>query len=234
MKTEIAYIYALIDPIHLNVRYVGKTIRPKERFKEHLKECLSLKTYKDKWLNKLKSKNLIPIFKVLKICSLSEFEKYEEFYIKKYQSRFLTNSDESGQGNKNRKRELVENSNFNRKIVYQYNLNGDFIQEYKSVRECSRQLNINHANITRCCNGISKHASGFIFRYDNNSRIEKIDNPNAIKKRVVEVDHFGNEINRWNSITDCSKELKLNYGNLSRACNGINRSVKGRYFKFLE
>lgn len=105
--------------------------------------------------------------------------------------------------------------------------------EYKSVREASRQLSIDHSQITRACNGVAKHANGFIFTYNKEKNIKKIVTPNAVKKQVIEVDNNGNEINKWSSLMECSRNTKIDNGNLSRVCNGKLPSIKSRFFKFL-
>lgn len=231
MKTDIAYIYSLTDPETKEVRYIGKTVNPKYRLKGHLYESKKTENYRCNWIRGLLRRGLEPIFNILEICSLQNFEEREAYHISLYDFNELTNSDEKGQGNKNRKRELVENANYKNKKVYQYSLNGEFIKDYKSVREASRQLLITHANITRCCNKIVKHASGFIFSYQK-EKIEPLINPNAIKKSVIEVDLQDNQIGEWTSIMDCSRKTGIDNGNLSRVCNGKLRHIKGRIFKF--
>ncbi len=233
-STEIAYIYALIDPENNIVRYIGKTVVPKFRLSGHISESKITNTYKSKWIRKLLRKNLKPIFKILKICNLSDFVKYETEYINLYKSRYLTNSDDTGQGNINRRKEIIDRAaKKTSKIVYQYTLNGIMIRKFKSVREASRNLSISHANISRCCNGIFNHTNGFIFRYKN-EYVDTIENPNAMRKRVMEIDSNGNGIQCWYSIMDCSRDTKIDNGNISRVCNKLIKSIKNRIFIFKE
>lgn len=51
------------------------------------------------------------------------------------------------------------------KRVMQYDLNGDFIAEYPSLREAGRQLGFSISNIKECCKGRYKSTHGYIFRY---------------------------------------------------------------------
>lgn len=51
-----------------------------------------------------------------------------------------------------------------RKIVLQFNLNGDFIKEWESTMAVYRELKINCRN---CCRGLAKTACGFIWKYKN-------------------------------------------------------------------
>jgi len=231
MKTDIAYIYALLDPRDNSVRYIGKTINPKDRLRQHL-YCKKEHNYRSIWINSLIKKNLKPLMKILKICPLTEFVKYETEFIRLYKDSKLTNSDETGQGNINRKREIIDRAIKKiSKIVYQYDLNGDFIQKFKSVRFAAEVLELSHSNISRSCNGIFSHTGGFIFRFKKVA-VKKIDNPNAVRKCVVEIDEFGNIIEKWDSIMDCSRSTKIDNSNISRVCNEKMKSIKGRYFKF--
>jgi hypothetical protein len=231
MKTDIAYIYLLIDPQTEKVRYVGKTVNPKYRLSGHITESPKLKNHRCNWIKSLLIKGLKPIFKIVEICPLDIFQERESHHIGLYNFNELTNSDEGGQGNKNRRREIIENSKYRNKKVFQYNLSGDFIKDYKSVREASRHLSITHANIARCCNKIMKHASGFIFSYKMEI-IKPIPKPNAIKISVIEVDLQGNQLGEWISLMDCSRNTGIDNGNLSRVCNGKLKHIKGRIFKF--
>jgi hypothetical protein len=232
---ELAYIYGLVDPRNNEIRYIGKTKNPKSRLSGHITESKDIKVvnYRIKWIRKLISLGLKPKIVFLKICSISNFVKYETEYIKLYSSGRLTNSDETGQGNTNRKREVLnrQSENSSRK-VYQYDLNGNFIKEYRSVRDAATQLKTNHSNISRCCNAKYNHSKGFIFRYDKLIILEKVESPNAVKKTVIELDIDGHEINRWNSIMDCSRDTEIDHGNLSKVCNGKLKSIKKRFFKF--
>jgi hypothetical protein len=231
MKTDIAYIYSLTDPETKKIRYIGKTVNPKYRLREHLYESVKTQNYRCNWIRGLIKRGLTPIFNILEICPVQNFEEREAYHISLYDFKELTNSDEKGQGNKNRRRELVENANYKNKKVYQYDLNGNFIKEYKSTREAARQLSISHGNITRCCNKIAKHASGFIFSYKQEKQ-GIVSRPNAVKLPIMELDSDGNTIQEWNSLMDCSRDTKIDNGNLSRVCNGKLKHIKGRIFKF--
>ena len=58
------------------------------------------------------------------------------------------------------------------KIILQYDLNGNFIKEYPSIREASRQTKINRSSISKNCDNIFSKAGNYIwlFKSDFNSR----------------------------------------------------------------
>ena len=53
------------------------------------------------------------------------------------------------------------------KIVYQYDLDGNFIREWKSTREIERELKISHSAISECCNNKTHHNTvyGYLWKY---------------------------------------------------------------------
>ncbi len=97
-------VYGLVDPITLNIRYIGKTINGMSRPYEHFKPS-SLKegnTKKNNWLKKLFTQNLLPF-----IIVINEFDQIsnDELYLKeqesiKYYKQFndLTNLGDGGPG----------------------------------------------------------------------------------------------------------------------------------------
>ena len=50
------------------------------------------------------------------------------------------------------------------KIVLQYSLDGEFIREWPSTRECERN-GFNQGNVAACCRGEYNSSCGFIWRY---------------------------------------------------------------------
>jgi hypothetical protein len=235
MQTLITFIYGLYEINNPNtIRYIGKTNNPSTRLRDHLSEAKRSKYNNHRlcWIRSTITNNEPIGLKVLKVCPLSDFVFYETEFIKLYKSDKLTNSDDSGQGNINRKREIIENAAEKiSKKVYQFDLNGIFINEYKSARFASRELNIDHSHIIRCCNGVIKHTNKFIFKYKN-EKPEPILLPNAVKKSIMEIDINGNIINKWKSLMDCSRDTKIDNGNLSRVCNGKLPHIRKRIFKF--
>jgi hypothetical protein len=53
----------------------------------------------------------------------------------------------------------------NSKPVFQFTLQGIFIQEWPSVHEASRKLKITNSNICECISGKHKQTHGFLFKY---------------------------------------------------------------------
>lgn len=52
-----------------------------------------------------------------------------------------------------------------KRIINQYDLKGNFIQEWPTIASASKYYNLNSANIVANCNGRYKTAGGFIWKY---------------------------------------------------------------------
>lgn len=55
------------------------------------------------------------------------------------------------------------------KPIIQYDLDGNFIQEYPSMHEAARCLGLKQGGISMCCRGIAKTAYGFVWKYKNDN-----------------------------------------------------------------
>jgi hypothetical protein len=62
-------------------------------------------------------------------------------------------------------RDMSKASNARKKIVLQYDLDGNFIKEWESASEAERNIG---GDIKACCNNKQKTAAGFIWKYKNN------------------------------------------------------------------
>lgn len=58
-------------------------------------------------------------------------------------------------------------SNPNRKIVYQYTKDGQFIKEWECIANASNSLKIQNSHISECANNKRKSAGGYKFSYIN-------------------------------------------------------------------
>ena len=52
-----------------------------------------------------------------------------------------------------------------KKSILQYDINGNFILEYSSARECEKQTGIGYRMISRVCNGGRPNTHGYIFKF---------------------------------------------------------------------
>jgi hypothetical protein len=66
------------------------------------------------------------------------------------------------------KRKISKNSVIKRK-VNQYDLNGNFIKQYESLKQAEKETGILSQNIGEVCRGQQKYAKGYLWRYANDN-----------------------------------------------------------------
>lgn len=59
----------------------------------------------------------------------------------------------------------------NNKPILQFDLEGNFIKEYESITQASKELNNSLNNISQCCLGRSRTSKGYIFRFKDDKEI---------------------------------------------------------------
>lgn len=86
---ESTFIYSLIDPRNGDVRYIGKSDKPKERLSCHLSERLydeRINKHKVNWLKSLIKENLKPELFILDQVNIDDWKFWEQHYISLYRS----------------------------------------------------------------------------------------------------------------------------------------------------
>jgi len=63
------------------------------------------------------------------------------------------------------RKKQIESAINKTKTVLQFNKNGEFIREYRSINEAARELNVDKNCISRNCNGKYKSAYGYIWKF---------------------------------------------------------------------
>ena len=94
------YIYALIDPIGGDVRYVGKTFDLKMRDSQHFTSGLKVTDKKSEWIAALRAQGKRPKMVTLEECTLDTWAEAEKRWIAHYRfnTPFVTNKSVGGNG----------------------------------------------------------------------------------------------------------------------------------------
>lgn len=75
------YIYALVDPRYNDIRYVGKSLKPQLRLKQHINEK-ACNRGKISWIEDLKKSELVPEMRILETCDERNWDERERWWIK--------------------------------------------------------------------------------------------------------------------------------------------------------
>lgn len=182
--------------------YIGQTSRdPWHRFQEHMTDkshCVKLVSAVNKY-----GKECFSLKVIDHANSMEELNKKEIMYIEKFNS--VKNGYNILDGGSNRKmpkntKEKISNSmkgikkpehvvvklkEANRKAVFQYDKNGDFVQEFISVQEAEKYLKVKRSNIGACCKGKRRLSNGFQWKWEKFQTIPSVRpklNPNLKRK----------------------------------------------------
>jgi group I intron endonuclease len=126
---------------------------------------------------------------------------------------------------KNAKIKLTEHCNSVKIKVYQFDLLGNYIAEYDSIREAAILNDFDNGNISKAVSGKSSSYMGYIW---NNS----LDVSNKIKKRKV-IEMFDlklNKIGEFNTAFEVETKMNIHHTNVSKAIK-MGRATVGYYFQ---
>ena len=125
------------------------------------------------------------------------------------------------------------------KSVIEYDLNGNFIKEWSSIKEASQTLKISHTHISACCLGKRTTAGKFQWKYkgDEQRIIKNIGSSDfrirkARSKPVLQYSLNGEFIKEWETLTSAEKELKIS--GISLCANGKILTAGESQWKFKE
>jgi len=115
--------------------------------------------------------------------------------------------------------------------IDQYSKDGVFIKTYKSLREAGISTNMPWQNIQCCCNGRTKYAKGYIWKY-HGENVTKED-LNYVRKKLrktAQCDTSGKIIKIFENDTAAAKALNFTQSKISFAIRN-NKKYKGFYWK---
>lgn len=111
----------------------------------------------------------------------------------------------------------------NRKIaVLQYDLNGNFIQEWASCQQAERTLGLSGGSVSRCCNKERTNSGIYLWkRSDDDTPVEELMLTYARSQKCCKVDlidDYGNVIKTYESGKAAELELGIARGRVSEVC----------------
>ena len=132
------------------------------------------------------------------------------------------------------------------KKVAQYDLDGNFIRVFNSVREASRLMKIQETSIALVCRetGKVRKTGGFMWRYIENNQPKLNIAPYSTKRglfinsknrprKVIQLDDNKEEIKIWEQITYAAKAINRDITSIIDAIKN-NHRCGGYYWKYYE
>ena len=116
------------------------------------------------------------------------------------------------------------------KVVYQFDLQGNYLNYYKSVNDAARQTQISVQSISQVCLGKQAQAGGFYWNYKKRFEFD----PTKIRKTAVACyTDAGEFIKSFDSLTEASKEYNVGVPTILCCIKGRQKhcaKVRWRYF----
>ena len=121
-----------------------------------------------------------------------------------------------------------------RKPVYQYDLDGNFIKKFKCGNQAEQELGftIVHA-IYESKRG---YTHGFLFSQEPHTKeywIKVTKENKGRTRRVAQYDDNGNEIARFNTVTEAAKAMNVTVSCISKCCKGKSIHAVGYKWRFI-
>lgn len=196
-------IYALIDPITLKTRYIGRTrldlatrlYRHTYRTKSRLRKGERL-THKERWILSLLKKNSKPFIRTIVNlnCTWEESYEVEIKLIEKYLvSRNLTNHNDRGPSKLksiSKEDRLKISNTLKRKYasgeieptkttpIHVYDLGGNYLKSFNQLNIAAKELKIDNSSIHRVLNGTYAKMKGYRF---SREKVDKLENLHEVK-----------------------------------------------------
>lgn len=152
-------------------------------------------------------------FKVLEYCDKEELLSREKFYIDALKPELNIEKDPVNQ-----------NGSYKGKKVYQYDMEGNYINEHVSAASAERSLGKHSSIIAACARGNTafKSAYGYLWSYEKVNKLPYVNNSAKAKVRaVVQLTINQDPVAEHASIADAVRSLKLK-GNFDSHCTNIS------------
>lgn len=203
--------------------YIGQSVDIEARWSKHLstyrlKSAPDYKIYRA--MNKYGIENFT--FEVIELCDSSLLNEREMYWIKHFDS--FNNGYNMTLGGS-------ACLGINDKIVYQYDLQGNFIQEYSSAHEASRDTGISYSNICKVCRGERHTAGNFGWSYNKVNKLPiKLMVPHSTP--VIQYDKNGNYIKEYSCAKEAYKITGISDTTIGNVCKGKGKTAGGYVWKY--
>lgn len=217
------YIYKFTNKVN-GMSYIGQSINPTKRYREHFYKTKKNVPYFDRIARKYGEDNFI--FEIIDSSNNNdEIDKLEQFYIKKYNTLKPFGYNILKGGRKQR-------GAWNSKKIKEFDLDGNYINTYESASYYHNFINSEYKRegITKSCNKKVKYKDRQ-FRYLEDEIPEKyiIPEPNH-RTKVYQFDLDGNYVNEYSSLENASRITKTCRTTISGCIAGVYKTAGGFFW----
>lgn len=226
-ELDISGVYLIMIDTHM---YVGSSVSVKQRLRAHINKLKKSK-HENRYMQNRFDKYGIDscCYCLLEKCDENQRLHIEKNWIEKLCPDMNSKMDPVTQ----------TNSKTQSKVVYQYDLEGNYIGYFPSTSEAGRVHKIEPSSISSCCreNGIYKSSGGYLWSYTKVENLKYVNNSSKAKiKKVTMFTKLGQKLKVFDSIVLAAKCLLAENESLESLCASIssaagntNYAVKDKY-----
>lgn len=203
---QLCGIYKITNKIN-NKSYIGKSIHILQRWKEHLLN------HDDEFHQELQTYITNFNFEILELCDECKLNEREIYWIKIYNSYYNGYNLTKG-GN-----DFPSNIEKVKRPVKQYDLQGNYIQTFSSIKEAQNIFQNYH--IGDCCRGQRKTAAGYQWVFSEPKENENVISYNIQShgpQQVIQYDLQGKQIQIFESINKAAEKLNIHPSIILKVC----------------
>lgn len=207
--------------------YIGSSINLYARLMFHRQRLKSGKHHNSFMLNCWKKYQECKV-EILEVCDVDKKEllQREKDWIDIFQPDLNLEPDPTTQ----------QNCKTTSKKVYQYDMDGNFIQEHESASSAERFLGKCNSKISQCCLGKRKSTYGYLWSYNKvDTLIYKNNSSKAKAKKVSQYSTAGKFIKTYKSVAEAVRTLNKPQNactNISNAALGHTNQAYGYVWKY--
>jgi len=217
-------IYTITNIIN-NKIYIGSSNNISSRLIHH-KQSLKNNKHNNPYLQKAFNKYGIKNFK---FEILEECQEELLLYIEQYWINILNTLNVNF--GYNIKQPISNIYNHLTKEIDQYDLNGEFIKSWNSIKEAGKELNICTSTISKVCLNKNNNIKNFIFRYKGIS----LGNFKSKRgKKVIQYTLNNNQVKIWNSTAEIGRSFKCDPSSIANCCQGKSKTSFNYKWKYYE
>lgn len=205
--------------------YVGSSINIYSRYKQHL-NSLKKGTHYNEFLQRVyNSYKEEMTFTVIEFCE--NYIEREAYYINHYKCDINAERDPVSRKKSKITKEKLSMANTNKRLgkdnhasvkVYQYTLDGYYVNEYNSIREAASAVNGNEQSIGDAANGNYKSSKGFQWRREKFDKISSLSKRNRKPYSIKKISIFdGVNTTHVSSVKEAAILLNANEGAVRKA-----------------
>ena len=219
-ELEISGIYIITNKINGN-RYIGSSNNIRRRLWKH-RSLLRHNKHENSHLqnawNKYTENNFI--YSILEICEIKNLLDREQYYIDLLKPEYnidisTKHKDFSPETRKlmkeNRNKCLNEGSiKLSCKEIHQYDLDGNYLQTFNSVKEAAKSANIHTCTIQRYISGKFKHGGNYLWSFEKLDKLPKYVKTKRPYKSLKKI-HVYNDTEEYifDGAKECSEYFKV-------------------------